>query len=114
MERRRETRFQANQPVAVTVLAGEAGEKIDARIIELSGHGIRLTASRPVQAGQPVRIDLEDSLLLGEVCYCHRGDGEYVFGVSLEQAIASLSEVARLVQSIAGQTRANTVVKTGA
>ena len=103
MERRRETRFEPNQPVSV-VLLSEGDLVLPARIINMSGRGVSLATQRPLKLGAAVRINLEDSLLLGEVCHIRQDGGSWIFGIKLDQVIPSVSEVARLVSAIMGTT----------
>lgn len=95
MERRAEPRIPWNVPVRVTLLGGTP-EQFDATLVNVSGRGARLKTNRPIECDSIVRIDLENGLLLGEVCYC-AGDGNgYGVGVQLEHSLLNLEEVTRM------------------
>lgn len=79
----------------VTVLGSHALQ-ISGTAIDISGRGLRLLLSGRVGPGDPVKIDMDDSLLLGEVCYCQTQGSDYIVGVEIDQALAGLSELARL------------------
>jgi hypothetical protein len=104
MERRSETRFEPDQPVSVVLLNG-ADAEIPARIVNMSGKGISLAAEQQLPIGSAVKVNLEDSMLLGEVCHCHHNQGSWIFGVKLDQVITSVSELSRLVTTVMGYGR---------
>jgi len=56
---------------------------------------MRLLLSARVSPGDPVKIDMGDGLLLGEICYCQTEGIAFLVGVELDQALAGLSELAR-------------------
>jgi hypothetical protein len=66
----------------------------------LSGRGLRLITGCPIQLGTAVRIDVNDSVLLGEVCYCSSTTEGLVCGVQLEQALNSVGDLTRLVSRL--------------
>jgi hypothetical protein len=57
---------------------------------------MRLLLSGRVSPGDAVKIDIDDDLLLGEICYCETQGADFIVGVELDQALAGLSELARL------------------
>lgn len=69
---------------------------------DLSEGGARVKAPYPVKAGAPVRLDVDDSILLGEAVYCAREeDGCYV-GLQFEQCLGRVSDLQRLVDALLG------------
>jgi hypothetical protein len=88
MERRREPRFSAETPALVTLLGSEQ-ERLEGRVVNASGRGLRLL--------------LNGYILLGEVCYSTPEGSEYAVGLALEQALAELTELARMVDSLLRQ-----------
>jgi hypothetical protein len=94
MDRRSEIRVNVDQPVRVTVL-GEYRHQMEGNAIDLSGHGMRIVLPRRVAPGNAVRIDLDDAMLLGDVCYCCPNVRGFTVGVQLDQALAGLAELAR-------------------
>jgi hypothetical protein len=101
MNERREARIpgnriQSSQSVAI-ILFGEPDIQISARIKNLSGRGVGLELEGPVAPGTPLKIELEDALLLGEVIYCRQDDASYYVGVELEHSLCGLGELSRIV-----------------
>jgi hypothetical protein len=95
MDRRRELRVNVNQPVRITVL-GEYRHEMQGNAVDFSGHGIRVVVPSSVSPGNPVRIDLDDAMLLGDICYCRPNGSGFTLGVQLDQALSGLAELARL------------------
>jgi hypothetical protein len=71
-----------------------------ARVSDFSGRGMRLLSPVPISPGSPVRIDIGDSLMLGEICYCREDEGGFSLGVILEQVLRGLTELARNVDRL--------------
>lgn len=101
MDLRRELRLETDQQVTVTVL-DETGTKLLGRIVNLSGRGLRLRLSRPIPTGAAVQVEGNDSLFLGEVCYCHPEAKGFAVGLQLDQALYQLREMASLSERIMG------------
>jgi hypothetical protein len=94
MEQRREPRFQADQPVVLTVLT-EPETRLTARVKDASGRGLGLVTASPVAPGSAIRIELDNSMVLGEAIYCRKErDGHFV-GVELDQVLVGLTELGR-------------------
>lgn len=100
MEQRREPRFLAEQPVLVTVL-GKHEIMEPARVRDASGRGLGLEMAIPVPTGAALKIEFEDSILLGEAMYCRDEKGSYFVGVELEQALCGLAELGRTLREFA-------------
>ena len=96
MERRREFRYSTNQDARI-VLLGEPDRLLKGYIQNISGRGMQLVAEEPVSPGQAVRVEWDDLLALGEATYCQpEADGNFSFGLHLEQTLTNLDELARL------------------
>jgi hypothetical protein len=102
MERRREVRVNFSQPVRVTALDGSL-EPLDGQAVDLSGRGIRVLVPAPISPGEPVKIELEDALLLGETCFCQRLDSGFMIGVEVDQALRGLADLACLNRALLGE-----------
>ncbi len=102
MERRSEPRVEADQPVQVTVLGSEEGA-FSGRIGNLSGRGMRLLLDRSVPLDAAVRVEWNDTLALGEVCYAKRHGDVWAVGLMLEHSLPQLAELDRLIHSILGE-----------
>jgi hypothetical protein len=98
MNQRREPRFETDQSVWIT-LFGEPDIQIPARIKNVSARGIGLELQGPVAIGTALRIDLDDSLLLGEVIYCREDETSFYVGVELEQALCGLGDLAQALRA---------------
>ena len=93
LEQRREFRFNAARAAIVTALDRTA-EGLSAGILDLSSSGMKLTLSRPVEAGTPVRIDIETDLILGEIRYCIREEsGSYTVGIEMDQVLRNANKI---------------------
>lgn len=103
MERRQEPRLIASGHAVLTVLEAEGGaadQSITAEVIDISGKGLSAVAVRAIPAGRLVRIDFNDQLLLGEVCYCEPSERGFRIGVQLEHALNSVTQLQRLLQGL--------------
>ena len=73
-----------------------------ARIVERSTYGMRLETAEAIAPATLVRLDLDDSLLLGEVAWCAKvGDCHHV-GLKMAQSLQHLGDLRRLVASLLG------------
>jgi len=88
VERRKELRLKARQPVTLTVLGAQASYLIEGCVLDMSGSGLQLRVPMPVACGTPVKIDGKNTLMLGEVCRCEPEEGAYTVGVQLSQTLA--------------------------
>jgi hypothetical protein len=94
MDKRREPRFQVDQPVVLTILT-EPQTRLDAVVKNASGRGLGLLSSCPVPAGAPLRIEIDGSIVLGESIYCREDRDGHFIGVELDQVLVGLTELAR-------------------
>jgi hypothetical protein len=101
MEQRGEPRIDVAQTVRLTTL-GEQSQELPAQIANLSGTGLRLLVDRHIPTGVTLRIEWDQILLLGEVCYCQSVDGGYAIGVELEHALLHTRDLARLARELLG------------
>jgi hypothetical protein len=107
MEQRREPRFVADQSVVVTVL-GDHETQHTARIRNASGRGLSIDMPSAVPPGAAIKIELEDSFLLGEAVYCKGGPGSYLLGVELDQVLCGLSELGKRLLEFASEEPSGT------
>jgi hypothetical protein len=108
MGQRRDFRFDTNQPVGVTILGGASQDDTHLKgcMVNLSGRGLSLTTESGIPVGSAVRIDVNDNILLGEVCHSRQtGQSGFVCGVQLEQGLTSVEDLARLVARLMGEAR---------
>ena len=98
MDKRCEPRFAADQSITITTL-GDCRVRQTAQVKNCSGSGLGLVVHVAISAGTAVRIELEDSILLGEAMYSRPLPDGYFVGVQLEQAISGLRELRRQAQA---------------
>jgi hypothetical protein len=84
--RRREPRFENDQPVTVTNL-GHPGETISGRLVNFSAIGTRMLLTCAVQPGSMVKVEWGGTLLLAEIIYCTPEGSEYAVGLELEDVL---------------------------
>lgn len=101
MEKRAEPRIEAEMPVRITLL-GDQQVTFTAHMVNLSGRGMRLLMDRSVDVGAPVGVEWDDSLVLGDVCYCEPAPGGYAIGLELEQRLLQTSDLVQLARQLAG------------
>ena len=92
MDQRRDPRFVVDQPVFVTVL-GDSERLHKGRIRNESGRGLLIEVIHEVPMRTALRIDVNNSILLGEVVYCQGGNGLFLLGVKLDQVLCGLAEL---------------------
>jgi hypothetical protein len=100
MEHRCEPRFAANQNVTVTILGDPAIQQTGV-VKNASARGLGLEMPSPVGIGAAVKIDLPDTVLLGEAMYCRGQNGCYFVGIELEQALFGLHELSLAFRAFA-------------
>jgi hypothetical protein len=113
MESRQEPRFEVDQEISVTLL-GDAETIIRARIVNVSSNGMGLESSSPLPPGGALKIELADTLFLGEVAYCRPRGTIYQVGIALDQALHHTRGLAAMAKSVLGGMsgqRAYTCVK---
>lgn len=87
------------RPVRLKWLS-EPPVELDAFIDNMSGQGMRLIVDREIPIGAAIRIDLPDSMLLGEVCYRERVGRQFAVGVKLQHSLANLARVEEMVRDL--------------
>jgi hypothetical protein len=99
MERRREARIRTDKPVELTVL-GSGEPSGPAQAIEFSGHGLQLVVHRPLPVNAAVKVEGDDWMMLGEVCYCRQEGIHFLAGLKIDQTLENLQELSRLNESL--------------
>jgi hypothetical protein len=114
MNQRRESRIEANQHARVTTLS-EPQVQLPAVIKNVSVRGVGLELPCSIAAGTAVRIELRDTLLLGEVIFCRDDAGSFYAGVELEHALFGLVDLQRAMgassDSFSGPEEAHSVIE---
>jgi hypothetical protein len=109
MDQRREPRLKADQSVVVTVL-GDHEIQYAGTILNASGRGLAIEIGSAVAPGTAIKIELDDSILLGEAVYCKGGQASYLLGVELDQVLCGLTELAKKLQEFAREEQSGTEV----
>jgi hypothetical protein len=99
MERRREARIRADKPVELTVLGNEEASG-PAQVTEFSGHGLQVVLHRPIPVNSAIKVEGEDWLMLGEVCYCRQEGIHFVAGLKIDQTLENLDELSKLNENL--------------
>ena len=102
VDRRREVRILADDPVTLTILAEPGVRIVAATAVDLSGRGMRVRAPIAVEIGSAVKAETRDTLYLGEVCHCAWDGDAYAIGLDLDQALTGLLELVRCNQASTG------------
>ena len=100
MDNRRESRFTANQTVDVTIL-GDPEIRRTGVVKNASGRGLGLEMAFPVGIGAALKIELPDTVVLGEAMYCRGQNGSYFVGIELEQVLCGLEGLSQMLQAFA-------------
>ena len=100
MDQRAKPRFVADQSVAVTVLGGRSTPQTG-RMKNASACGLAIETPGPISPGAAVKIEFEDSIVLGEAVYCRGGGEGYLIGVELDQVLCGLTELGKKLQEFA-------------
>ena len=93
-DRRLGTRFVLAEPVKVTPLDGSA-EPCWGQTLNVSATGVSLSTPCPLPIGSPVKLEVTDGMILGEVRYCHSGPAspvDYLLGLSIEHVLFGWKE----------------------
>ena len=101
MDSRQEPRFEIDQEISVTLL-GESEVVIPARIVNFSAKGIGLISSHPLPPGGALKIELADTLILGEVIYCRSDGSRYHAGIIMDQALYNTRGLAAFAERLLG------------
>lgn len=100
-----EIRYQPDQPILLTVLGGAAPRQMPARMVQMSGRRAQLCMSEAIACGTPLKIQTDDSMLLGEVSACGADMGSFFALVEIQDAIPSMSALAKLVAAVMNEGR---------
>jgi hypothetical protein len=82
----------------ITVL-GEHETQQNARIRNASKRGLAIEAESMVPAGTALKIEMDDSILLGEVVHCKAEGASYLLGVELDQVLCGLTALGRRLET---------------
>lgn len=99
MDRRREPRFECKQNACITLLDGSP-VPLEGTLVNISADGARLTVGEPLPINVPVRVDVGETLLLGDVCYCQPEAEGYSVGIALAHAVVEATSLNALLTNL--------------
>jgi hypothetical protein len=89
VEHRRESRLKISKEVTVRVADPMRGpstrQSINARVVDVSGSGIRLELALPVPCGTQIEIEDDHTLILGEALRCDPQGDLYVVAIRVSE-----------------------------
>ena len=97
-ELRNEQRCQLDCGAQLTVI-GPPSQILHGEIRNASQGGTQILLSQPVPTFTLVRIEYNDSLLLGEVVYCKPEDSGWLAGVRVEHGLFGLEALADFMRA---------------
>ena len=103
-ERRSEDRIETNYPASLSLLSEDSGA-IPTLIVEISGSGLKIELNLPLEPGALVRVNHQDSLLLGEVVWCSGDRVPYLAGIRIEHSLLNLTRIQSLARDFLGDQR---------
>ncbi len=96
--RRREQRFEIDQPVTIKNLE-HPGPLMPGRLVDFSAQGTRLILEQHLQPGTLIKVEWGGTMLLGEVVYCQAHGAEFAVGLELEDALYEIQGLASLIET---------------
>jgi hypothetical protein len=111
MENRRIDRVPVEKPIILTIL-GDHEIRVVASVKDASPRGIGVITAEALKAGVAVKIEIGDSIFLGEVMYCRPMEHSFFAGIELTEVLTGLSALSKLAQEFQEQLRPRSDVAT--
>jgi PilZ domain len=92
-DQRQAERHQVRLSAIVSVI-GTSAPVIRCEIQNISERGVQIWLDQPLQYASLVRIEYDDSLILGEVVYCKQEQAGWLVGIHAEHALFGLTALA--------------------
>ena len=93
---------RADCTAQLSVLNGyEKSAPATVQVLNFSGRGLRLRSEHRLAPGTLVRMDLNQTILLGEVCYTEPDGENFALGLRLEHSLLQTESLERLRQRFA-------------
>ena len=100
-------RLEAKAAATVQTLgtsAGANGPAMAVTVVDVSERGMRLRSAAPMNAGQAVKIEMGDTMFLGEVCYCapvsSEADRSFYLGIVTRECLTGLASLHHLIRAL--------------
>ena len=74
----------------------------EGEVISMFGNLIELKVSEHVSVGAPVKVELNDTLSLGEVTRCRQEASGYMLCVEMSEALRGLRGLSKLAKALIG------------
>ena len=103
MERRKEPRLKIHQDVTITVLGQRIVAPMQARVVDISGSGMRLLVPAQIPFSTGIKIDSKNALVLAEVNRCVREGHSYTVGVTLLHSLSVFKDLEVLNRALFGE-----------
>lgn len=102
MEKRREPRVEANEPVVVTALGHDRNMPMGGMVQDMSLGGLLMKLPEAIAAGTLVRIETCDMLVLGEAVRCETAGEEFRVAVKVRHSLRGLQDLVNLNRALLG------------
>jgi hypothetical protein len=112
MDNRRQDRVPVEKPIVLTIL-GDPEIRLVASVKDASPRGIGVITEEALRSGAAVKIEIGDSIFLGEIMYCRPMDQRFFAGIELTQVLTGLAALSRLAQEFQEQLRPRSEVTPG-
>ena len=99
MERRFDARFPSDLRVRITDLEGGTGE-MEGTLLNISESGICVCLQAPKPTDSLVKLEFADTVLYGQIAYCHEEDGKYRTGIAVERVLVRASDLTNILESL--------------
>jgi hypothetical protein len=103
MAANQQVKCETGQPARVTLLGASEVDCLG-QVASVSGASMRLLLDRAVPHGAAVRVEWDDTLVLGEVCDCGAAGAQFSVGLNLEHSLLHTEQLARLARTLLEQT----------
>ena len=106
VERRKQTRIKFESNLTIEVLGDHppthlGSNKIPGLMVDVSTDGLRFLSPIDVPAGSAIRIDRDNEMILGEVCYNEpHSEGQFHLGILFRQVLANLRDLEPLLAAL--------------
>ncbi len=103
--RRRYERVPVDQPVTVTLLSNPE-VRFAGRLVNWSGRGACVEIGTALPSGSLIKIEVEDTMLLGEAVHSRKEGERFEIGVKLEHVLYQTRELAKVTRRLLGEEAA--------
>jgi hypothetical protein len=109
MDRRQETRVEANEPVVITEVGANRRHRMGGMIHDMSGCGMLIKLPRSIATSTLVRVETSSMLLLAEVVRCEADGGGFRVALMVRHSLQSLQALKNLNRILLEADRATGV-----